>query len=146
MGVFMKTETKLSLTAAFITVAGLIYFYGQVVIYLLMVICPIALIGWMIAIDRARYLQMTPEQQNVYRENSKNTLLYGSKNSAIVCQQCQTKGNVYTRRIVKKSGVSGGKATAALLTGGISLFAVGLSKKVPSTDAFCTNCKTKWSF
>ena len=39
----------------------------------------------------------------------------------IVCQHCQTKGKVVTEMARVKVGISGGKATAAVLTGGWSL-------------------------
>jgi hypothetical protein len=42
--------------------------------------------------------------------------------------------------------MSGGKVTAALFTGGVSLFATRLSKKENSTQAHCANCKNVWEF
>lgn len=45
-----------------------------------------------------------------------------------------------------KAGVSGGKATAALLTGGFSLLAMGLSRKQRVTEAWCSNCQSTWCF
>ena len=47
----------------------------------------------------------------------------------IVCPQCQVAGQVSTKRIKAKVGVSGGKATGAVLTGGVSVLATGLSRK-----------------
>jgi hypothetical protein len=44
----------------------------------------------------------------------------------MVCPHCQSKGTVTTRPIVESGGISGGKATAALLTGGLSVLATGL--------------------
>ncbi len=52
----------------------------------------------------------------------------GELNRAMVCPHCQTRGSVYTKAVTQKKGVSGGKATAALLTGGVSLLATGLSR------------------
>ena len=48
--------------------------------------------------------------------------------------------------IVKKVGISGGKATAALLTAGISTLATGLSRKEKLTQAHCENCDSTWNF
>jgi len=64
----------------------------------------------------------------------------------MVCPHCQTKGNVSTQRAKKKQGVSGGKATGALLTGGVSLLATGLSRKQKVTEAKCATCGSKWVF
>lgn len=73
-------------------------------------------------------------------------MLHGPFNSELVCPHCQTKGKVRTQKEVRKAGVSGGKATGALLTGGVSLLATGLSRKEIGTKAFCGNCKSIWFF
>lgn len=83
-------------------------------------------------------INQTPEQ----RDES----LYGFINSAMLCPHCQTIGKVRTKNVTQKKGVSGGKATAALLTGGVSLLATGLSRKENSTQAHCTNCRNTWFF
>ena len=64
----------------------------------------------------------------------------------VVCPHCQVKGKVHTRRVDRKAGVSGGKATAAVLTGGLSLFATGLSRHSQVTQAYCENCRQRWEF
>lgn len=66
----------------------------------------------------------------------------GAKN--IICPHCQTKGTVRTTKKEVKAGVHGGKATAGILTGGLSLFATGLSRKVPKTKLKCSKCKIVW--
>ena len=71
---------------------------------------------------------------------------YGELNPAIVCSHCQTKGAVRRKIVVKKAGVSGSKATSAILTAGLSLLAVGLSKKEEVIEAHCANCKTTWHY
>jgi hypothetical protein len=53
---------------------------------------------------------------------------------------------VWTKQTKVKKGVSGGKATGAILTGGLSLFATGLSRKEAITKAHCTNCAMWWDF
>lgn len=70
----------------------------------------------------------------------------GQANPAMICPHCQTRGSVFTKGIDQKRGVSGGKATAAVLTGGVSLLATGLSRKEHATQAYCTNCKNTWTF
>ncbi len=65
---------------------------------------------------------------------------------AMVCPHCQQRGFVRVRSVSRKAGISGGKATGAILTGGISLLATGLSRKETVTEASCSNCKSKWSF
>jgi hypothetical protein len=62
----------------------------------------------------------------------------------IVCQFCGEAGHVTARMVQRKHGVSGGKATAALLTGGVSLVAVGLSRKGYVTRLTCSNCRMSW--
>jgi hypothetical protein len=53
---------------------------------------------------------------------------------------------VRTKAIKKKAGVSGGKAAAAVLTGGISVLATGLSRKEAMTQAHCDGCNSTWTF
>ena len=62
----------------------------------------------------------------------------------IICPYCQTKGDVKAKRIEQKAGVSGAKATGAILTGGLSLFATGLSRKQEVIKHKCFNCKAEW--
>ena len=68
------------------------------------------------------------------------------KRPEVICPMCQVKGQVTTSRINRKRGISGGKAVGALLTGGLSMFAVGLSRKEYFTHARCKNCKSEWDF
>jgi hypothetical protein len=65
-------------------------------------------------------------------------------NPAMVCPHCQTAGKVRTRTVKVKGGISGGKATGAILTAGISLLGTGLSKKTKVTEATCGNCRMTW--
>jgi hypothetical protein len=51
-----------------------------------------------------------------------------------------------TRKVEAKKGISGGKATGAVLTAGISILATGLSRKETVTQVACTNCKSQWTF
>jgi transcription elongation factor Elf1 len=81
-------------------------------------------------------------------QNKKEIIMSGfsSLNPNLVCPHCQTKGFVHTMQVKKKKGISGAKATAAILTGGWSLLATGLSKKDMITEAHCDNCGTTWHF
>lgn len=62
----------------------------------------------------------------------------------MVCPQCGERGQVRVKTVKQKRGVSGGKAAGALLTGGLSLFATGLSRKAQVTEAHCSNCSITW--
>ncbi|MGO8683097.1 MAG: hypothetical protein ACLQUT_00730 [Thermoleophilia bacterium] len=64
--------------------------------------------------------------------------------AAMICPHCQTKGSVTTKSVRSKKGISGGKATGALLTGGLSILATGLSRKESSTEAHCSVCGATW--
>lgn len=69
----------------------------------------------------------------------------GTVSPNVVCPHCGTSGSVRMKREKAKKGVSGGKATAAVLTGGTSLLATGLSRKGWITKAYCQNCATHWT-
>lgn len=64
--------------------------------------------------------------------------------NAMICPHCQARGQVRTKQVKVKRGVSGGKATGAVLTAGLSLFATGLSRKEVHTQCLCGNCGMKW--
>lgn len=71
---------------------------------------------------------------------------HGVLNPVMVCPHCAFKGKIRTKEVIQKKGVSGGKATAAVLTGGVSMLATGLSRKEKGTQAYCENCKNQWIF
>lgn len=73
------------------------------------------------------------------------TALYGPVNPVLRCPHCQAPGQVRTRTIKVKKGISGGKATGALLTGGVSLLATGLSRKSKAIQAHCGSCGITWN-
>lgn len=62
----------------------------------------------------------------------------------IVCPHCAVKGQVVTSEVRRKKGISGGKATGAVLTGGVSLLATGLARKEPARHMRCGNCRMEW--
>ncbi|MCW2539653.1 MAG: hypothetical protein JWN95_1378 [Frankiales bacterium] len=68
-----------------------------------------------------------------------------SGDAQILCPHCQTRGRVVTKRVKVKRGISGGKATGAVLTVGLSVLATGLSRKEAATIATCGNCRVTWT-
>lgn len=88
----------------------------------------------------------SPAEFDAYLKQDRANVQWGPTNSALVCPHCNTRGHVRVKAVTKKSGVSGGKATGALLTGGVSLLATGLSRKESVTQAHCANCNSTWQF
>ena len=70
----------------------------------------------------------------------------GILNEKMICPHCGERGHVHTKQVKLKQGISGGKATAALFTAGLSMLATGLSRKQAYTQATCTNCNSEWVF
>ncbi|GAC1535141.1 MAG: hypothetical protein NVS3B1_29610 [Marmoricola sp.] len=62
----------------------------------------------------------------------------------VICPHCQQKGGVLAQPMKRKKGISGGKATGAVLTGGLSMLATGLSRKQSALSCYCRNCKMRW--
>jgi hypothetical protein len=88
-----------------------------------------------------RGIQLTVSEQIRYRtEEAKSEV------SNLVCPHCQVQGGVRTLRGKGKKGISGGKATAAVLTMGLPIGAAGLSRKQIMTRAKCTNYGVTWDF
>lgn len=75
-----------------------------------------------------------------------DTLAWGVPNPTLICPHCQTVGQVHTKTVSQKKGISGGKAVGAILTGGLSLFLVGLPRKEKATEAHCMNCNSTWCY
>lgn len=96
--------------------------------------------------EKTKTAHMTPSEKQKYIEESLASLTHGPINSALICPHCQEKGKVRTKRVNRKKGISGGKATAAILTAGVSTLATGLSRKEECTEAFCDNCSSQWDF
>lgn len=67
-----------------------------------------------------------------------------ARQAKLVCPHCNTSGSVTSARARRKRGISGGKATGAVLTGGVSMLATGLSRKEDVTTMHCANCGTSW--
>jgi hypothetical protein len=105
-----------------------------------------------IVVGKIIYLNLPPESQarvedavkksKEARENRK----LGELNPLLFCPHCQTTGFVRAKPIVQKQGISGAKATGAVLTGGVSMLATGLSRKENRTQAHCDKCGSTWIF
>lgn len=95
--------------------------------------------------ERVEYEKLRVKERQVIAER-RDGLAHGPLNPALVCPHCQSKGCVRVKAVTQKLGVSGGKATAAILTGGLSLLATGLSRKAKFTQAHCQNCNSSWMF
>jgi hypothetical protein len=97
--------------------------------------------------EKREYFAETQRKAKEYSEQiSKLPNQYGYVNIPMICPHCHTKASVRTKPITQKKGVSGGKATAAVVTGGLSILAVGLSRKETFTQAHCDNCNSTWLF
>lgn len=88
-----------------------------------------------------------PAPQAISARKVNDTRIFGLAllNDKLICPHCNLRGHVYELDDSRKSGVSGAKATAALLTGGLSLFATGLSRKVSVRSYRCGNCDSRWN-
>jgi hypothetical protein len=96
--------------------------------------------------DHLKQKRAASELQRQRRQERSDSWAYGDINAAMICPHCNTKGQIRTKVVENKRGVSGGKATAAILTGGVSLLVTGLSRKEEATQARCGNCSNLWSF
>src|SRR4051812_6976138 len=76
------------------------------------------------------YISVTTPEQRLRDVQAQQ---HGHLNPKIVCPQCQTAGMVRLQSRTVKAGISGGKATAGILTGGASLLVTGLSSKTAVT-------------
>jgi hypothetical protein len=75
-----------------------------------------------------------------------DNLSLGPIRPEMICPHCKVKGKVHTWTVKHKKGISGGKAAGAILTGGLSILATGLSRKESATRAHCDNCSATWEF
>ncbi|WP_162895858.1 hypothetical protein [Novosphingobium sp. THN1] len=95
--------------------------------------------------ERRRRRRNAPARKAA-RQLASDEIFHGPINPALICPHCATKGKVHTQSVSKKQGISGAKATGALLTGGVSLLATGLSAKEKKTKALCGHCRSEWIF
>ena len=109
----------------------------------------IGIVAWAQSAHQKKIAAMPSWQREAYLKQQREAsarATYGPKNAAMHCPHCQVAGNVHTKQLTQKKGVSGAKATGAILTGGVSLLATGLSRKEQNTQAHCTNCNNTWVF
>ena len=81
-------------------------------------------------------MHRTPTPEEVERERLAQ--------AQIRCPHCGHVGCVTKTLVQRKQGVSGGKATGALLTAGFSLALTGLSRKQQMSHMTCSNCRMEW--
>ena len=94
-------------------------------------------------------LRITPGERKKREDDIEDKKIlekWGTISPMYICPHCQTKGSVRTIPVKRKKGVSGAKATGALLTLGFSMLATGLSRKETMTQAHCENCNSTWDF
>ena len=116
--------------------------HSMTYLHFLLLFCPVGLIATFACASVLTTMRGNAKQGPLYeRYKAVNPC-----NPHIVCPHCQTKGTVRVARVQRKAGISGGKATAAALTGGISLLATGLSRKERVTQAHCNHCGSTWTF
>jgi hypothetical protein len=92
--------------------------------------------------EHAKMSQMSGKERKEYVLSEQ----WGKINPAMVCPHCLEKGSVRTKPVIVKKGISGDKAAAAVVTGGLSILATGLSRKEQRTQARCDNCENTWEF
>lgn len=79
-----------------------------------------------------------------YKVNQWHDEEAGKGADKILCPHCGVRGCVTGRSMVRGKGISGGKATAGLMTGGLSLPFAGLSKNQRVRTLKCSNCNSTW--
>ncbi len=104
----------------------------------------VLVVSWAIPFAAKRIAGMVDDKRELSRSARPGS--YGPLNREMICPYCQNKGTVRTKRVSRKTGIGGHKATAALLTRGLSLFATGLSRKEMATRARCDSCQNVWEF
>ena len=129
-------------------------------IFLVVFIGGIFVVGIIVMISASneadRVQRMTPAERDAYLDQKRRAATqaqaklrdaqHGPLNMQMVCPHCHKKGSVRTKNVKQKKGISGGKATAAVLTGGVSILATGLSRKEAATEATCDKCGSTWHF
>lgn len=133
---------------------------GSCSIFLIVVVVSLVVIGiyaWIAsAHEEAKVAKMAPGERTEYLVDKRRRAeaiqagmqdaRHGQVNAQMICPHCQSKGTVRTKTVTQKKGVSGGKATAAVLTAGVSMLATGLSRKEGVTEAHCDRCGCTWHF
>mgnify|MGYP006292580005 CR=1 FL=1 len=126
---------------------------GLFVIFLVIFVIVIAV---SVKLEEKKVAKMTPEERPAYREEKNreakekiredNVTLHGYIYPQVIGPHCNTSGHVHAKKIRQKKGISGAKATGALLTGGASILATELSRKETNTEAYCSKCGQTWHY
>ena len=97
----------------------------------------IGIILMFVGIVACASLSRESEEERLSRE-------HGPINSELVCTHCQSKGTVRTKKTEQTKGIHGGKAAGAVMTGGLSILATGISRHEKTTKCRCDHCKMEW--
>ena len=130
--------------------------FWTVVAIVFVAVVILAIVGTVL--ENKKVAAMSPSERQTYLETKETkrkaalaerqaaviTQQHGQINPVLVCPHCQEKGKVRSQPVKRKKGISGGKATAAILTGGVSILATGLSRREKSTEVYCGHCGSKW--
>jgi hypothetical protein len=100
---------------------------------------------WLTIYGAAIILVLTIILLIVLSPEQKTEAFWGKQMSMLKCPHCGTTGSVRANQTTVKSGISGAKATAAILTSGASLPVTGLSSKHKATQLTCHFCKMTWT-
>ncbi len=105
----------------------------QFLVFVGVVILVGSVIGVANAVEEQKKIDKMPPRQRAaflaQRMSAQLDQQWGRVNSAMICPHCQNRGTTRTMAVQRKAGISGGKATAAVITGGWSLLATGLARK-----------------
>ena len=120
-------------------------------ITIVLIVVAIIIIGVVFAViaDANNRSKMSPDELRAYEARLKENdavLEWGQINDNLICPHCQFKGKVRVKDVQRKKGISGGKAVGAVITGGVSLLATGISRKENLTQARCDACNSQWDF
>jgi hypothetical protein len=79
------------------------------------------------------------------RRDFDDEMAHGRRFPEVVCPHCHQKGSVRSQLESVKKGISGAKATGAIMTGGLSTVVTGLSRKEQVTRMHCGHCQMTWA-
>ena len=101
---------------------------------------------WKCGEIRVGFQDILKKENRMQLENYLRDDKWGQLNTSLVCPHCQSRGTVRIKLVKRKKGISGAKATGAILTLGWSMLATGLSRKETQTQAHCEQCNSTWDF
>lgn len=103
------------------------------------------LIGFLLTTDWAEVEESNRRKKATEeKERQKQKQEERERQLKIVCPHCHESGFVTAERVKLKKGISGGKATGALITAGWSVLFTGLSREEDARKLTCSNCGTEW--